>query len=246
MLKKALHFVDAESDKFWWIECLRTNFVVNFGKTGTSGRYQLKEFESEEECEKEATKLISQKTKKGYKENPEFDFINHFYFDDEEFGLHPLTSHPHFREHFFDDIYYSCGEEEAPFGSDEGSDTLADMQELVRKKGLIDFALYPQSLIENVWDMKYILPADMEKEAIKTLLDQDEMNLIQSDMVTYSSAFAQIKITGYVNKELKERALLAIKRIDIIAKIQGWMKEEDTSEISNIVLKDLSLFDKYK
>lgn len=246
MIKKALHFVDAKSDKFWWIETLESEFVVNFGKTGTSGRYQIKEFDSNEECEKEAKKLISQKIKKGYKEYPEFDFTNHLYFDDEEYGLHPLTSHPNFREHFKDELYYDCGEEEAPFGSDEGSDTLGDMQEVVRKKGIIDFTQYPQSLIENVWDMKYIPASDMQEATVKELVAKDEMNLIQSDMVTYASAFGQIKITGFVNPELKERAILAIKRTDIVAKIQGWMKDRDTSEISDIMIKDLTSFDKYE
>lgn len=246
MTKKALHFVDAKSDKFWWIETQGSDFVVNFGKTGTSGRYQIKEFDSDEDCEKEAEKLVLQKMKKGYKENPDFDFINHLYFDDEEYGPHPLTSHPNFRAHFIDELYYSCGDEETPFGSDEGSDTLADMQEVVRKKGWINFALYPQSLIENVWDMKYIPSTDMNENEVKALVEQDEMNLIQSDMVTYASAFAQIKITGYVNEELKERAISAMNRMNIVAKINGWMKETDSSEITDMMIKNLSSFNKYK
>lgn len=246
MNKRAFLFTDDKSDKFWWIDYDGLSFVVNFGKTGTNGRYQVKEFDSEEECKKEAEKMIAQKIKKGYVEDFDFDYDNRFYFDDEEIGLHVKTSHPNFQEHFTDDLYLDCGDEEAPFGSDEGSDTLADMQELVRKKGWIDFSLYPQSLIENVWDMKYIPSADMDVDAVKVLITEDEMNLIQSDMVTYASAFAQIKITGYVNKELKERALLAIKRIDIVAKIQEWMKEDSESEISKIMISDLSSFDKYK
>lgn len=246
MAKRAFSFADDKSNKFWWIEYEGTDFVVNFGKTGTNGRFQIKEFDSEDECLKEAEKMIAQKIKKGYVEDFGYDFENHFYFDDEEIGLHPKTSHPNFRAHFTDELYFDCGDEEAPFGSDEGSDTLADMQELVRKKGWIDFSLYPQSLIENVWDMKYIPTTDMDESAVKELLAKDEMNLIQSDMVTYASAFAQIKITGFVHKELKGRALLAIKRIDIIAKLQGWMIEDAESEVSKIMIEDLSSFEKYK
>ncbi len=246
LYKSFLRFVDAKSDKFWWIESLKNEFVVNYGKIGTSGRYQIKECASEKECEKEVEKLISQKIKKGYKEYPEFDFDNHFYFDDEELGLHPLTSHPNFRRHFTDEIYFDCIDDEAPFGSDEGSDTLGDMQELVRKKGWFDFSLYPQSLIENEWDMKYICPTEMSEDAIKELLSKDEANMVQSYMVTYASAFAQIKITGYVNRDLKEKALLAIRQMDVIAKLKGWMMGRDNSEVSEIMLKDLSSFDKYK
>jgi uncharacterized protein YfeS len=39
--------------------------------------------------------------------------------------LEPLpTAHPHFATHFPDPLYYDRAEEMAPFGSDEGSDTL--------------------------------------------------------------------------------------------------------------------------
>lgn len=246
MAKKAFLYSDDKSNKFWWIEYDGLDFVTNFGKTGTNGRFQIKEFESDDECTKNAEKLISQKVKKGYKEDLVFDFENRFYFDDEEIGLHPKTSHPNFREHFTNELYFDCMDEEAPFGSDEGHDTLSDMQDLVRKKGWFDFSLYPQSLIENVWDMKYISSMDISEEAVKKLLVEDEMNLIQSDMVTYASAFAQIKITGYINKDLKERALLSIKRMDEIAKIQGWMENRDSSEVSDIMIEDLSSFNKYK
>lgn len=241
-MKKAFHFTDDKSNKFWWIANAGDELVINYGKADTTGRFQIKDFSSEVECVKEAEKLIAQKIKKGYKEDTQFDFYDRFYFDDEEYGLHPLTSHPYFREHFVDEFYYDCTDEEAPFGSDEGADTLYDMQDVVRKKGLIDFDAYPQSLIEKVWDMKYISVTEQElnEESVKKIVEIDEMNRIQSDMVTYASAFAQIKITGFVNKSLKERAILAMKRIAIAAKLQGY----DSTEIGQTMIKDLSSFDK--
>ena len=68
--------------------------------------------------------------KKGYKEFVEFDRNNHYYFDDEEYGLNPLTSHPTFRKYFSNEIYYDCGDEEAPFGSDEGHDAFSELEEV--------------------------------------------------------------------------------------------------------------------
>ena len=52
-------------------------------------------------------------------------FNNHLYFDSEEIGLHPKTSHPLFDKYFNRENYYDCGEEESPFGNDNGSDTLS-------------------------------------------------------------------------------------------------------------------------
>lgn len=64
-MKKVLRFVDAKSDRFWRVETADCEMLVNYGKTGTTGLYKLKEFDSEEECEKNATKLVKSKTKKG-------------------------------------------------------------------------------------------------------------------------------------------------------------------------------------
>lgn len=239
-MRTALHFKDDKSDKFWWIENLGAELVVNFGKNGTIGRFQLKEFSSEDECSKETNKLIVQKIKKGYLEDTLFKFEDRFYFDDEEFGLASLTSHPNFREHFIHDFYYDCCDDEAPFGSDEGSDTLNSLEEVIRKKGAVDFNSYPQSLIEKDWDMKYYpiySQEELNADLVHKIQEEDESSLIQSDIVTYAVAFAQIKITGFLNHQLKDRAILSIERLTMIY---------SKSEIGEMMIKDLSSFNYIK
>ena len=59
---EALHFKDEKTDKFWFVETLVCEMMVNYGKTGTTGKYKIKEF----------------------------DRNNHYYFDDEEHGLNRL------------------------------------------------------------------------------------------------------------------------------------------------------------
>jgi predicted DNA-binding WGR domain protein len=70
MIKKFI-YQDEKSSKFWNIETNGKNFTVTFGKIGTGGQTQTKEFDNDEECNKEAEKLIKEKLKKGYVENPE-------------------------------------------------------------------------------------------------------------------------------------------------------------------------------
>ena len=235
-------YKDEKSDKFWRIEYSGTAFAVNYGKTGTTGQYQIKEFGSDEECQKEAKKLITSKVKKGYKPYPEFDPAKQFYFDDEEIGLHPLTFHPVFRNHFTDDFYYDCGDEEAPFGSDEGSDTLAHICEEIRKNKTSDFAAFPKKLVEEYWEMKYIPAENISQEAVEKLAKEDEMNMTKSDMVTYATAFAQIKITGRLDAKLKAAALNSIRRIEIAAVILGWNKTGKPSEIAEKMISGLESF----
>ncbi len=102
-------YVDEKSDKFWRVETLANALVLNWGKTGTAGRYDIKEFASAEICLEQAEKLLVGKLKKGYQEMPDFDLNNHLYFDIADWGPHRLTSHPLFRQYFADDLYYDCG-----------------------------------------------------------------------------------------------------------------------------------------
>ncbi|EMY14962.1 WGR domain protein [Leptospira weilii str. Ecochallenge] len=68
-MKHHLTYKDDKSDKFWNIEVSGESFTVTYGKTGTAGQTQTKTFGSEEECQKEAKKLLSEKLKKGYAED---------------------------------------------------------------------------------------------------------------------------------------------------------------------------------
>jgi len=65
-MKKYFEFEDEKSSKFWQIEVEDESFTVTFGKIGTDGQTQTKDFDTEEQCLKEAQKLIDEKLKKGY------------------------------------------------------------------------------------------------------------------------------------------------------------------------------------
>ena len=70
-MKRCFIFQDGNSQKFWNIEVEGTGFTVTFGKLGTAGQSSSKSFDSAEKCQKEADKLIGEKTKKGYIESSE-------------------------------------------------------------------------------------------------------------------------------------------------------------------------------
>lgn len=248
---QALHFKDEKSDKFWFVETLDCEMVVNYGKIDTTGKYEIKEFETNEDCEKEALKLINSKRKKGYEEFLEFDRDNRYYFDDEEYGLNPLTSHPTFRKYFSDNIYYDCGDEEAPFGSDEGHDAFYELKETLQKKKKIDFFDFPRMIIEEVWEMDYLLPnPEQTDEELKAQAKLNysgllgEQIILQTDQVILAVTFGQAKITGKIDKNLLELALKSLNRIDKLNRlVWNWDKEESTYYII-IMRKDLLKYKK--
>ena len=55
--------------------CERKDYVVFYGKIGTAGSVKAKEFETEEECMKEANKLIASKRKRIYRPYSREDYI---------------------------------------------------------------------------------------------------------------------------------------------------------------------------
>lgn len=70
-MKRVFVFKDFKSQKFWSIDVVGTDVTVNYGKLGTDGQIQVKNFATADEAEKAAAKLIAEKTKKGYVETEE-------------------------------------------------------------------------------------------------------------------------------------------------------------------------------
>lgn len=61
-------FQDAKSNKFWNIDFQGTSFTVTFGKSGSAGQTQTKDFADEAKARKAHDKLIAEKLAKGYVE----------------------------------------------------------------------------------------------------------------------------------------------------------------------------------
>ncbi|MBL8915473.1 MAG: WGR domain-containing protein [Archangium sp.] len=67
-MARRFEFVEGSSSKFWEVSVEGNTLTVVFGKIGTAGQTKPKDFASPEAAQKEADKLVSEKTKKGYVE----------------------------------------------------------------------------------------------------------------------------------------------------------------------------------
>jgi DNA ligase-1 len=65
---RRFELVDGSSRKFWEVSRKGGSVVVRFGRIGTDGQTQTKDFPDENAAEKHATKLIGEKVGKGYQE----------------------------------------------------------------------------------------------------------------------------------------------------------------------------------
>jgi predicted DNA-binding WGR domain protein len=65
---RSFTYADGKSNKFWNIELRGSGFTVTFGKVGTAGQTQVKQFPDEAAARKEHDKLVAEKLRKGYAE----------------------------------------------------------------------------------------------------------------------------------------------------------------------------------
>ena len=257
-MRRALHSTANGSDKFWRVATLGAQSAVYWGKSGTIGRVKITEYSDEDACLKAANALADAKLKRGYEELDEAAataaFEEHIYLDDqEEWGPHPLTSHPRFTAHFTGDVWFDPSDEEAPFGSDEGSDAMSSVRDAVRARGrAVTVGDLPRLIVEKEWDMEYVPPAlitPAEADAAVAAesrfagLPQSQI-LSQSDQVTIAVAVAQAKIFGTMQPDLRDAALLAITRLNelIAAEFRPNGRAPVTSEVAAEVRRGISTF----
>ena len=146
--------------------------------------------------------------------------IEKMYFDDEETGIDRKTSHPNFVAAFNDNFYYDCTDEEAPFGNDNGADTLYELEDYYRNGNYDEkISLFPNRIVMDIWDLNYVNYDSFDRKVIHELLNKDNHSLFATDQVTVAVALGQIKITGEIDPELKIMALNAVKRQKIVADI---------------------------
>lgn len=66
--KRRFEFVDGKSNKYWEIQLHGKSFTVCWGRIGTAGQTQTKDFPTDDKAQHEYQKLVDDKLKKGYEE----------------------------------------------------------------------------------------------------------------------------------------------------------------------------------
>jgi predicted DNA-binding WGR domain protein len=67
-MKRQFEFVAGNSSKFWDVSVANCTVTICFGRIGTSGQSQTKEFADASSAQRHADKMIAEKIRKGYLE----------------------------------------------------------------------------------------------------------------------------------------------------------------------------------
>ena len=65
---RRFEFVGGKSAKYWEASLQGQSVTVRYGRLGTPGQLQVKDFPSEQAAQQHVAKLVAQKQKKGYQE----------------------------------------------------------------------------------------------------------------------------------------------------------------------------------
>lgn len=158
-----------------------------------------------------------------------------FYFDDDEIGLAKETSHPIFNEIVNNEFYYDLLDDFSPFGNDTGADTLMELSEWIKEnpnnETIVDWMFEYIDSFGFKYQSKGV--SQLEKiEEINQIIDEDEFMINCMDEAIIATGFGQLKITGKMNKELKEITKKAIVRQ---IKINEQILSNDEVDIGKII-----------
>ena len=129
----------------------------------------------------------------------------------------PETAHPRARELMTEEFFWDCVDEEAPFGSDEGSDAyyeFRDWRQRNRKKNLTACL----SWIMEGKLKKYTQDLCSDETIERDLEDPDEAFLADSydmftlDATVIATALGQLLDEGRIDAEAKPYVRVAVKR----------------------------------
>jgi len=166
--------------------------------------------------------------------------MDKLYIDDDDEGISRKTCHPNFNSILRDDIYINIIDEFAPFGNDEGWETLRALEkwylnEYNKDSIILDFIT---NYSTDNWGWSEIdLPKlqILEIAKINRIQEEEEDILVIFPQIVIATVFGQFKITGTIDGSLKDIAQKIIKQQKLISNQKIERDELDFSKLIKVV-----------
>ena len=166
--------------------------------------------------------------------------------EEEKYGIDIDNAHQKAIELIPEDFFWSCIDELAPYGSDEGDTALAEFRDWRKENPATPTLECLKWVIESVGEMEF---ADYNSEMlsrtkIKSQLEDDEFDdqqyIYTLDNSVIATGFAQLVDEGIIEVENKKIIQLAVDRQIIWAELsEVW--EHSKEYISNLKILDRAL-----
>ncbi|HLP39539.1 hypothetical protein [Lacibacter sp.] len=165
---------------------------------------------------------------------------------EEKYGIDIEHAHPRATELIPEDFFWSCIDELAPFGSDEGDMALAEYRDWRKENPQTATLDCLQWVIESVGEMAFAdyNPKITDRSLIKTQIQDDDFDDLQYiytlDNSVIATGFAQLVDEGIIDQQNKPIIQLAIDRQKLWAELsEEW--EHSTAYIKNLNVLERAL-----
>lgn len=149
--------------------------------------------------------------------------------DEEQYGIDIDHAHERAKQLIPEEFFWSCVDELAPFGSDEGDTALAEFRDWRKQNPNTPTIECLKWVIESVGEMDFadynisLLDRNKIKEAIKDDDFDDQHYIYTFDNSVIATGFAQLVDEGIIEPENKPLIQLAIDRQIIWAEVsEDW------------------------
>jgi len=164
---------------------------------------------------------------------------NFYNMDDEKYGIDINHAHQRAIELIPEDFFWSCIDDLAPFGSDDGDMALLEFRNWRKENPMTSTIECLKWVIESVGEMDF---ADynaslVSRDKISSQLEDEEFDSRQFiwtlDVSVIATGFAQLVDEGIIDPENKDVIQIAIDRQVLFAKeIKNW--EHSDTYLSNL------------
>jgi len=161
--------------------------------------------------------------------------------EEEAYGIDIEHSHARARELAQEDFFWDCGNDLAPFGSDEGDTALAEYRQWRKDNPTKPLKECLVWTVESVGEMSFadysesVLKRDLIQKQIADAGFDDQQYIFTLDISVIATGFGQLVDEGKIDADAKPIIAIAIQRLKIWAELKSdW--EHACEFISNLII----------
>lgn len=165
---------------------------------------------------------------------------------EEQYGIDIQNAHQRAKQLVPEEFFWSCVDELAPFGSDEGDTALAEFRDWRKRNPTTPTIECLKWVIESVGEMDFeeynegLLNPAKVKEAIQDEDFDDQQYIYTLDNSVIATGYAQLVDEGVIEVQNKPIIRLAIDRLIIWAKLcENWEYADDYVSNLNVLSRVL-------
>jgi uncharacterized protein YfeS len=145
--------------------------------------------------------------------------------------LSPENAHPKARQVLTDSFFWQLADDGAPLGSDTGSDLFAMYRTWKDENPTASPRLFLAEVLRE-WEVPNKDWQITDPNLISKKLAANGFFILTRDDTVIALAFSQIILDGILDTDIKEKALLALKRqsLDTVITYRGWVDSKERKE----------------